>query len=151
MISVGSSVWLTAFALFWHHCIYFFNKGAFLKSRMNLHTPKVCLKFVSEVFSASLFNTCWLCTCHCFSKTNYTNLNVSMFLWLRRVDGDKGGGHCALSTGKWERRKRQSRFRGVFRGSFIHLSLSSYDKGQALTKAEVRSGSVTSSWPDRPS
>lgn len=40
---------------------------------------------------------------------------------------------------------------GFFGGSFIHLSLSSYDKGQALTKAEVRSGSVTSSWPVRPS
>lgn len=38
-----------------------------------------------------------------------------------------------------------------FVGSFIHLSLSSYDKGQALTKAQVRSGSVTSSWPVSPS
>ena len=42
----------------------------------------------------------------------------------------------------------QSRIWGV---SFIHHSLSSYDKGQALTKAEVRSGSVTSSWPVSPS
>lgn len=71
-----------------------------------------------------------------------------MFLWQRCVAGDKGRGHCGLSTGKREQRQRQSR---IFRGSFIHLSLSSYDKGQALTKAEVGSGSVTSSWPVRPS
>lgn len=48
----------------------------------------------------------------------------------------------SLWSFNWQTGKKQSR---VFRGSFIHLSLSNSDKGQALTKAEVRSGSVTSS------
>lgn len=61
--------------------------------------------------------------------------NVSVFLQPRRDDGDKGAGRYGLPTGKWEWGKRQSGTRrGFYGASFIHLSLSSFDKGHALDK-----------------
>lgn len=75
-----------------------------------------------------------------------------MSLRVRRADGDKGGGHRGPSDQRMRvQEKAKAGYKGFFRGLSLHLSLSSHDKGQAQTKAEVRSGSVTSSWPDRPS
>lgn len=72
-----------------------------------------------------------------------------MFLWPSCVDRDKGGG--VIVVFQLANRSRGRSKAGFLGTSFIHLSLSSHDKGQALTKAEVRTGSVTSSWPVSPS
>lgn len=74
---------------------------------------------------------------------------MSVFLQPRRDDGDKGAGRYGLPTGKWEWRKRQSRFRrGFYGASFIHLSLSSFDKGPALDKGrgQVRFSDQLLAW-----
>lgn len=78
-----------------------------------------------------------------------SNSNVSVFLQPRHDDGDKRAGRYGLPTGKWEWRKRQSRFRrGFYGASFIHLSLSSFDKGRALDKGrgQVRFSDQLSAW-----
>lgn len=89
---------------------------------------------------------CWM-TFQSFSRL-CTNLNASLFLLMGCGDGDEGGGR--LWSFCWRNGSR-GKSKAGFWGSFIHLSLSSYDKDQAPTKAGVRPGSVTSSWPVSPS